>query len=186
MTNRSSVSFSTGTRTLWAIRAAKQPDAHSLFMQQNIVALEDQGLGDLAKLKDDREAFYAAYRRLQPKSHQTSITGIAGKFFRFAHEMTQGDLVLYPATKEKRVYVATVVGLYKYDTSASTECPHQRAVEWLGSFASSSLSPGARLELGAARMLFRLKSHGAEILRLASPLLVNKGSAPRSPEIERV
>ena len=176
MTNPSSLSSSTASRPLWAIRAAKQPDAHPLFVEKDIVVLEDQGLGDLSKLGDDREAFYAAYRKVQPTSHRTSIAGIAGKFYRFAYEMQEGDLVLYPATRQKMIYVGIVTGLYQYDPSTSVAYPHQRSVRWVGSIANSSLSHGARLELGAARMLFQLKRHGGEILGLVSPILVKAQS----------
>jgi predicted Mrr-cat superfamily restriction endonuclease len=176
MKNGFSGSLLTATRPLWVIRAAKHPDAHSLFTKQNVVALEDQGLGDLKKLKKDREAFYSAYRTLQPNDSQVSIAGIAGKFFRFAHETTEGDFVLYPATKEKRIYVATVVSSYRYDASLSAAYPHQRQVKWLGSFANSALSQTARQELGAARMLFQLKRHDKEVRRLVASLMASQGS----------
>ena len=102
---------------------------HALFMEQNVVALEDQHLRSIRKLNEKSEAFYSAYRTCRPRDSQVSIAEIAGKFFRFAHEMTEGDLVLYPATKEKRVYVGTiVVSSYRYDASVSTEYPHQRQV----------------------------------------------------------
>jgi restriction system protein len=173
-------SFNSTLSPLWVVRAPKHPDAHSLFVKQNVIALEDQGLGDLKKLRRDREAFYSAYRTLRPNDSQVSIAGIAGKFFRFAHDMTEGDFVLYPATKEKRIYVARIVGPYRYDASLSSECPHQRGVKWHGSFANSALSRTAREELGAARMLFQLKRHDEEVRRLAASLTASHDSKSRS------
>lgn len=152
-------SMTTETRPIWVVRAAKHGEAHSLFLTHGLVALEDQGLGNLSKLKADRQAFYAVYRRLQPNDSRVSTAGIAGKFFRFAHEMAKGDMMLYPATKEACVYVGTIVGSYRYNPKLNEKFPHQLSVDWVGTMGASALSQPARHELGAARMLFQFKRH---------------------------
>jgi restriction system protein len=157
-------------RPIWVIRAAKHSDAHSLFVNNGLVALEDQGLGNLSKLAPDREAYYAVYEKLHPNESRVSITGIAGKFFRLAQEMHKGDTVLYPATKEKCIYAGMVSGLYRYDPAVSFEFPHQLPVKWCGKLSISSLSQTAKQELGAARMLFQIKRHDKEIRRLLAAL----------------
>jgi predicted Mrr-cat superfamily restriction endonuclease len=160
-------------RPIWVVRAAKHSDAHSLFVNKGLVALEDQGLGNLSKLEADRETYYAAYEKLHPNESRVSISGIAGKFFRLAQEMHKGDTVLYPATKEKCVYAGKVSGMYRYDPTVSFEFPHQLAVKWYGTLAMSSLSQTAKQELGAARMLFQIKRHDKEIRRLLAALSPN-------------
>lgn len=145
----------------WAIRAGKGGDAHKLFLENGVIALEDAGLGDLSSFEATREHFYDAYRKLHPNETQTGTAGIGGKFYRFIHEISVGDCIVYPALADKRVYVAEVTGEYNFDVSSMY--PHQRTVQWTHSIPKSELSKRACQELGAARTFFEVKNNICEI-----------------------
>lgn len=145
----------------WAIRAGKGGDAHTLFLENGVIALEDAGLGDLSSFEATREHFYDAYRTLHPNETQTGSAGIGGKFYRFIHEISVGDFIVYPALADKQVYVAEVTGEYDFD--ASSMYPHQRTVKWTHSIPKSELSKRACQELGAARTFFEFKTNVVEL-----------------------
>lgn len=151
------------TKSTWGIRAGKKGKAHDLFLDEGVIALEDAELGDLCQLEPDRDSFYSAYRELFPDDTRTGSAGIAGKFFRFAHEIKVGDLVVYPALPNKQVYVGEVVGEYEY--VSSSEYPHQRKVKWKYVIPKSEFSRPAQYELGAARTFFQFKKNVDELLR---------------------
>ena len=86
----------------------------------------------------------------------------AGKFFRFAVEMTKGDLVVYPALPDKQIYVGEITGAYRF--VADSDYPHQRNVKWKYVIPKSEFSTQAQYELGAARTLFEVKRNRDELL----------------------
>lgn len=151
------------SKRIWGLRAGKKGSGHQTFIEERVIALEDAEMGDLADLGESRDAFYEKYRGLHPEDTRTGSAGIAGKFFRFAVEMVKGDLVVYPALRDKHVYVGEISGEYSF--FAESEFPHQRAVKWKYVIPKSEFSMQARYELGAARTLFELKRNRDELLR---------------------
>jgi len=151
-------------RIAWVIRAGIGGNADNRFITKKRLALSDPGLGDLSRIEPNRESFYRAYESVRPEDTRAAVTGIGGKFFRFAHQMQLGDVVLYPSSKTREVHVGVVIGKYMF-AERDVEFPHQRKVRWMASFPKSSLSRTAQYELGAARTLFRYKRHLSEILQ---------------------
>ncbi|NLE89795.1 MAG: hypothetical protein GX602_02480 [Dehalococcoidales bacterium] len=147
----------------WVIRAGVGGAAESCFLEQNAVALEDQGMGDLSKIDPVREAFYEAYRSMNKHETRTAIAGIGGKFYRFVHDIQIGDVVLYPSLKTKEVFCGEIIGEYQF-VKEDKDFPHQRKVHWITTFQKDSLSKAAQYELGAARTLFKYQKNLSEII----------------------
>ena len=157
--------YSQTPKRMWAIRAGIKGTAHPFFVQKRLICLADPGIGDLRKIIKDRSAFYACYSRLHPRGSPVAVKGIGGKFFRFIHEIHLGDLIIYPALKQRRIYLGEVAGEYRF-SQGYKEFPHQRAVNWLLNFPKASLSVSAGRELGAARTLFEIRRHREEFEEL--------------------
>jgi len=147
----------------WVIRAGVGGAAESCFLEQNAVALEDQGMGDLSKIDPVREAFYEAYRSMNKHETRTAIAGIGGKFYRFVHDIQIGDIVLYPSLKTKEVFCGEIIGEYQF-VKEDKDFPHQRKVYWITNFPKDSLSKAAQYEIGAARTLFKYQKNLSEII----------------------
>lgn len=162
-------------RYAWAIRAGVQGKADSYFISRRLIVLEKQGLGDLNDIEPTREAFYDAYKVIDPNKTRTAIAGIGGKSFRFAHEMQIGDLILYPQIKSRNVFVGFITNNYMYDVN-DDYFPHQRNVECVRSFAKQTLSKSAQYELGAARTLFKYEKHINEIIEVVKNSDVKENS----------
>ena len=167
---------------VWVIRAGKAGEndlAHKLFTEQNLLVLARQDMGNLRRFQKNRQAFCSAYALKHAEEGTVAIAGIGGKFFRFIHEMKNGDLVLYPSRFDKRVYFGEIIGSYFYNSTHSNDFPHCRKVHWIGSFQKASLSEGAARELGAARILFSFKSHIVEIFKLISKTVPEQNRTDR-------
>jgi predicted Mrr-cat superfamily restriction endonuclease len=147
--------------SIWVIRAGQGGAAHALFLTQRLIALGDAGLGDLRKLQRDRGAFYEAYSSLHPDAARPAIAGIAGKFYRFAYEVTIGDVIVYPSLVASLVHVGIVTGHYKFTKISNAEYPHQMSVNWKCAIPKDSLSESVRREMGAARTFFQIKRHAS-------------------------
>jgi restriction system protein len=174
-------------KSVWAIRAAKsgkQNVTHEIFITKSLVVLAKQEMGDLRTLPKDRESFYFAYGKTHPEDGKVAIGGIGGKFFRFIHEIKAGDLVLYPCRIDNRIFVGSVVGPYTFNSKQYPDFPHTRKVRWISSFPKKILSQGASRELGAARILFKIKTHTDEILRVVAKLELDASLEADKPATE--
>jgi len=165
----------TQVNRVWVIRAGKGGQAHDLFLDKAVVALADVGLGHLNKLGDSREHFYDAYRSLFPEESRTGSAGVAGKFFRFLHEVAVGDIVVYP-DQSKRVNIGVVTGPYTFKKTADFQ--HQRKVEWRGTIDKADFRIEVVQEMGAARTFFEIKRHP----EVFANLIDSASTAQRSEE----
>jgi len=151
---------------MWVLRAGKGGEAHDLFIAEQVIALADENMGSLRSLANTRTAFYQAFAFRNPHKEAVAIRGKGGKFFRFIHEVSVGDYVLYPSLREGRhVYLGIVKSDYFYVPKLGP-FSHRRRIRWISSVRKAALSEFAQRELGGARTFFRFKSHVGEIRRL--------------------
>lgn len=153
-------SNSTGPVT-WGLHAGKHGDAHTLFKQQNVVAIGWPKVPDLSKLKADRDAFKNAVLTAYP-AKPLAVPVNAGQLFRFVHEAQKGNLVLFPSGADSQIHVAEITGPYCYDPVTEPAYPHQRSVKWLKSLPRTQFSQGALHELGSAMSFFLVKNYAQE------------------------
>jgi restriction system protein len=172
----------TPLKAVWAIRAGKKGEADELFLKHGRIVLSDPGLGDLSNLTSERAAFYTAYRALHPDDTRTGSAGIAGKFFRFVHEIEIGDLVLYPSLKDKQVYIGELTGKYVFDESLCSKFPHVRSVRWRYLVPKADLSKKTQQELGAARTFFKFQRHVDEIMEMITQKRVKRFATSKKAE----
>jgi restriction system protein len=149
------------TPTIWGIHAGKTGDAHSLFLQKNVVAVGWTAVGDLSVISPNREAFKAAVAKAYPTAKPGAIPNNAGQLFRFVHEMKQGDLVVYPSKADRTINIGKVTGDYHYDPQGSGY-PNLRSVQWLKAVPRLKFSQGALYEIGSAMSLFQVKNYADE------------------------
>ena len=151
-------------KTVWGIHAGKTGDADALFLNKNYVALGWSKMGDLSKLRPDREAFKAKVAECWPDWKPGKIRNSAGQLFRFVHEMKVGDFVVYPSKRERHLHIGQIEGNYKYDSSLEPGYPNLRAVKWLRSLPRTHFKQGALYEIGSALSFFQVKNYAEEFL----------------------
>jgi restriction system protein len=149
-------------KTLWGIHGGRTGDADSLFLKKNFVALGWDKLGDLGKLKADRESFKTKLAASYPDAKPGAIPVNAGQLFRFVHEMKIGDYVLYPSKLDAHIHIGQIVGEYKYNPTIESSYPNQREVKWIRSFPRTHFTQGALYEIGSALSFFQVKNYADE------------------------
>src|SRR5688572_2592665 len=133
-------------KRLWGIHAGRSGEADELFLLNGLVGLGWEQVGDLAALSDDREAFKAAVAKAYPHKKAGAIPNNAGQLFRLVHDMREGDLVVYPSKRDRKVHIGRVTGPYRHDLSHSPIYPQRRPVEWLKEVPRAKFSQGALYE----------------------------------------
>jgi restriction system protein len=149
---------------VWGIHAGKTGAADSLFLQKNYIAIGWRKMGDLSKLRPERDAFKSRVAECYPDAAAGAIPNWAGQMFRFVYEMKPGDFVVYPSKQARQVHVGKIDGPYKYDPQLEPGYPDLRPVKWLTSFPRTHFSQGALYEIGSALSLFQVKTYADEFL----------------------
>lgn len=154
---------------LWGIHAGQTGEADALFLKSSVVAIGWPRVGNIAKLPANRDGFKTAVANAYPEIKAAGIPNSAGQLFRFVHEMTIGDLIVYPSKRDRQVHLGTVVGEYKFDaTSGGVDLsrdqgyPNMRPVTWSKAVPRTSFSQGALYEIGSALSLFQVRNYADE------------------------
>ena len=133
-------------------------------IEQGYIAIGWPELGDLKNIPDNRDAFKHAYSQAIPDSKLGTIPVSAGQLFRFMHEMSIDDIVIYPSKHDRMINIGRISGVYEYVPSQSADYPNRRSVAWVRSVERDVFSQGALYEIGSALTLFRVSSHADEFL----------------------
>jgi restriction system protein len=151
-------------KTIWGIHAGKTGDADSLFLKHNFIALGWSKVGDLSKLKADREEFKKKVAIGYPDSKPKAIITYTGELYRFVYEMKTGDYVVFPCKRDRQVHIGIVAGGYTYDPSIEQSYPNLRPIKWLKAVPRTQFSQGALYEIGSAMSLFQVRNYADEYL----------------------
>jgi len=149
---------------VWGIHAGRTSEAENLFFKKNVIAIGWEQMGDLSKIKPNREAFRNAAVEAYPDKKPGAIPNLAGQPFRFLHEMKINDIVIYPSKMNRKVYIGKIVGDYIYNLSFEKSYPHRRTVKWIKSFPRAHFTQKALYEIGSAISLFQVKNYAYEFL----------------------
>jgi restriction system protein len=151
----------------WAVHAGDLPERDQLF-RSGTVAVGWADLGDLSHLPASRPAFRAAVAEQWPDWSPGKVQNSASQLFRFVHEMSESDAIVYPCKTTREVFYGKITGLYHHIPSSGPdgELSNRRAVSWEGKISRDLLTQGAKYELGSALTLFQFKNY-ADDFRIA-------------------
>lgn len=150
------------TRNVWGLHMAAI-DAEAPI-NGGFIAIGWDDMGDLSQLSDNREAFKTRFSAVYPSVKSGAVPVKAGVLFRFAHEMSIGDVVVYPSKPDRKIHLGIVEGDYEFDPVPNTVYRHKRSVRWLSEFPRADFSQSALYEIGSAITLFLVTTHADEFL----------------------
>ena len=135
----------------------------NLFLQKDVIAIGWKEIGDLSKIKAERDAFKEKYAQVYPDAKKGSIANGAGMLYRFVCEVQIGDYVVFPSKIDRRINIGIVEGNYEYNPDA-VEYVQQHKVKWLKHLPRTAFSQGALYEVGSAMSFFSIKNYSDEYL----------------------
>lgn len=135
----------------------------NLFLQKDVIAIGWKEIGDLSKIKAERDAFKEKYAQVYPDAKKGSIANGAGMLYRFACEVQVGDYVVFPSKIDRKINIGIVEGNYEYNPDA-VEYVQQHKVKWLKHLPRTAFSQGALYEVGSAMSFFSIKNYSDEYL----------------------
>lgn len=135
----------------------------NLFLQKDVIAIGWKEIGNLSKIKAERDAFKEKYAQVYPDAKKGSIANGAGMLYRFACEVQVGDYVVFPSKIDRKINIGIVEGNYEYNPDA-VEYVQQHKVKWLKHLPRTAFSQGALYEVGSAMSFFSIKNYSDEYL----------------------
>lgn len=158
--NRGVAVMAVSNRTVWGIHTMDDP----LFLNQNLIAIGWEEIGDLSAVGTSRDAYKEKYNLVYPDAKKGSIATSAGMLYRFVHEVQVGDYVVFPSKIDRKINIGIVESAYFYDSAAVQYC-NRRKVKWLKHLPRTAFSQGALHEVGSALTLFLVKNYADEYLK---------------------
>ena len=134
-----------------------------MFLNRNLIAIGWKEMGDLSLITPEREAFKAKYNEIYPNSKMQATANSAGMLYRFVHEASIGDYVVFPSRINRQINIGIIESDYVYSVEEA-EYVQTRKVKWLKHLPRTSFSQGALYEVGSAMSFFSLKNYADEYL----------------------
>lgn len=147
-------------QTVWGIHTMDD----SLFLNQHVIAIGWEEMGDLATISASHDAYKDKYIAVYPEVKKGSIATSAGMLFRFVHEAQEGDYVVFPSKVDRKINIGIIESAYFHDDLA-TLYPNRRKVKWLKHIPRTAFSQGALHEVGSALSFFQVKNYADEYLK---------------------
>ena len=150
--------------TCWGIHAGRTGDAHSLFLENNIIALGFAEFGNALKVDKSRDAFKAKFMEVRPGRKDGYYPIAAGQVYRYVYEAQKGDYAIYPSKIDKMIHIGEITGDYVFKPTVEQSYPHHRSVKWLKTLPRTAFSQGALYETGSAMSFFQVKNYAEEFI----------------------
>ena len=146
-------------KTIWGIHTKDD----NLFINNSLIGIGWEEFGDASSLDNSREAFKNHYSQIYPDAKPMSVANSASMIYKFVHEITIGDYVIFPSKMSRRIYIGEIIGDYYFDLDAKNYL-HRRKVKWLKDFPRTAFSQAALYEIGSFLTLFTVKNNADEFM----------------------
>lgn len=132
-------------------------------VNQGFIAIGWSEMGDPVRLPPDQEDLKSSLDQALPYAKPPTNPIAAGILFRFAQQMRNGDIVVYPCQADRNIYIGTVTGRpYCHQRAGLRDMPNRRAVAWSVGIHRDRFSPSALYEIDADITLFQITTHADE------------------------
>lgn len=162
---------------LWGIHIPASVGSEPI--DRGFVGLGWRKMGDITQIPPNREAFKNRVQSAYPDAKPGAIPVWAGVLYRFVHEMSVGDGIVYPSKTDRMINLGMVTGPCEYHpVAAHEETLCRRPVAWRAHIPRSSFSQAALYEIGSALTLFQVANNADEFLGAFS------GHAPQETVVD--
>ncbi|MDN4634068.1 restriction endonuclease [Priestia megaterium] len=100
------------TKAIWLVRAGRYGDQEQAALDNDIVTIGWNELGDISNYKN-KEAFFTFFETTYPNEKPKAIINKANQVWRFKNKIEIGDLVVLPLKQECSIAVGEVMSDYE-------------------------------------------------------------------------
>ena len=99
--------------SVWLARAGKNGENEALALENNIVTIGWNGLGDLSPAKE-RQDLYNMFETTFPDAGKGRVTNHVGQVWAFRARFQIDDLVVLPLKTQSAIAIGKITGDYQY------------------------------------------------------------------------
>ncbi len=169
--------------TLWLVRAGRHGVQEQDALENNVITIGWNELGDLSNIKD-KESLTKLYFEVNPNAKKRQAANEVGQIWRFVHEIQKGDLVALPLRLQSGIAISKVKGDYEYK-ELTNNTKHIRHVKWLKTIPRSAFDQDILYSLGAFMTVCKIERNEAEnrVRNLLQKGEIEINSKTESPEV---
>lgn len=171
------------SKPMWMVRSASGGRLADEFVEQKVVAIGWEDIGDLAQYQTKAEILLAI-RQNWPDWSQGRCMSSASQLERFRTQLQKDDRVLTYDSSRRIYHVGTLVGDYAYQPDVVPPFENIRRVEWQGEVDRDVLSVTARNSLGSTLTLFRVPEHTVKEIERALQGKSSEGTSASDDDVE--
>lgn len=146
---------------VWLVRAGGNGENENYVLENNVVAIGWESLGDLSSIKSREELLSLLEQRYPDAKHKARLNW-RSQIWPLRHEIQIGDVVALPLKHRPAVAFGEVTGGYQYVSTAPNDAKHQRPVKWIREVPRNQIAQDLRFSLGAFMTVCRLTRNDAE------------------------
>lgn len=148
---------------VWLVRAGGHGEYEGRFFADNAIYLTWEGLSaNLAEIQDI-PALVRELGRIAPGNGEGRKMNHARQIWKFAREMTQGDLVVMPSKSQPTIAVGRITGVYENRPQGPDPYFHRRTVQWLNqAIPRTHFGQDLLYSFGAFLTICRIQRNNAE------------------------
>lgn len=150
--------------TMWGIHSHFE----SIFLDENVVAIGWEKMGDMRSYEPTREAMRNAYMQAYPNEKKMTAVSCSGSIYRFVCVAKVGDLVVYPSRRDRKINIGVIESDLFYAPN-ELHYHNRRKVKWLKHFPREMFPQAALYEVGSALTFFQVKNHTNDFLKALEP-----------------
>ncbi|QQS09694.1 MAG: restriction endonuclease [Phycisphaerales bacterium] len=158
----------TNTR-LWVVHISNQAKIAARARREGFICIGWTRIGDLSP-HDTREKMKIAMHRAYPDWSPGRVNASYGQVFRFAHEMSVGEIVVYPVKGSREIMIGEITGPYRWASDDADLMGHDysniRPVRWLKTVPRIVFSEAALHSFGAFSSVSTSDEHLEEVQRV--------------------
>ncbi|MEH7361244.1 restriction endonuclease [Priestia megaterium] len=149
-------------KAIWLVRAGRYGDQEQTALDNDIVTIGWNELGDISNYKN-KEEFFTFFEKVYPNEKPKAIMNKANQVWRFKNEIESGDLVVLPLKQEPSIAVGEVMSDYEFNENMGSDIIHTRRVKWITKdMPRTSLNQDLLYSLGAFMTVCRIQRNDAE------------------------
>jgi len=146
---------------LWLVRAGAHGENELLALEEKVVVVGWQQLGDLSNIAT-REALLDLLKGTYPEEKNKTIINWSSQIWPFIKEMQVGDLVALPLKQRPVISFGRIIGPYQYRSDLPSGARHTRPVEWIKEIPREVMDQDLLYSFGAFMTVCRIQRNNAE------------------------
>ncbi len=147
--------------SVWLVRAGRSGEREAFALERNVSTIGWTEMPDLSTFHDPDE-MRRSFSERYPAESANTLANWTGQCWRFAKEISMGDVIAMPLKSRPSVQFGNVTGPYKYERDFPPGTEHTHAVTWTREVPPAQIDQDLLFSLGSTMTVAKISRNDAE------------------------